>query len=76
MKRNDLSEVKKIATKDLVERVKKARVELIKLRIDKSMGKVSDLKAILKKRQDLAQLLTVLKQKQLLTEIEKEQDAK
>ena len=76
MKRNDLAEIKKSDIKDLLVRVSKARAELTGLRVDKSMGKISDLKAVLKKRKDLAQLLTVLRQKQLISEIAgKDQDA-
>lgn len=71
MKKNDLAEIKKIDMKSLKERAKKVRSEILSLTLDKNMGKLTNLKVIVFKRRDLAQMETVLRQKQLLEELEK-----
>lgn len=70
MKKNDLAEVKKMDIKQIKEKVKKTRTEIAGLVIDKNMGKLANLKAVKSKRRDLAQTLTVLKQKELLEKME------
>ena len=70
MKKNDLAEIKKSDIKILLERVKKSRTEIVDLKFEKSMNKLKNLRQISQKRKDLAQILTVLKQKQLLQELE------
>lgn len=71
MKKNDLVEIKKIDIKTLKERAKKIKEELSGLVIDKNMNKLTNLKAIKNKRKDMAQILTVLNQKQLVEALEK-----
>lgn len=71
MKKNDLAEVKKLDIKTINERAKKIKEELFGLVIDKNMNKMTNLKVIKSKRKDRAQLLTVLKQKQLVAVLEK-----
>lgn len=46
------------------------RKEMADLVLDKNMNKLKDRKAVAKKRKDLAQTLTVLRQKQLLVLLE------
>lgn len=70
MKKNDFAEIKKSDRKSLEAIVKKVQGEIADLILDKSMGKVTNLKAIKNKRKDLAQMLTVLQQKQELEELE------
>ena len=70
MKRNDLLEVKALDQKALLERVKTLRGVLADLVIDKHMNKLTDLKVISKRRKDLAQVLTTLRQKQMLEQLE------
>lgn len=70
MKKSDLAEIKKTDKKSLEGQVKKVREEIVDLVLDKSMGKMTNLKAIKSKRRDLAQMMTVLKQKQLMEELE------
>lgn len=70
MKKNDLAEIKKMDIKTLLEKVGKIKKELEGSILDKNMGKLSNLKQVKNKRKDLAQMLTVLKQKQLLQELE------
>lgn len=70
MKKNDLAEIKKMDITALLTRAAKARQELASLVIDKSMNKLPNLKSIRAKRKDLARILTVLRQKQLLQKLE------
>lgn len=70
MKKIELAEIKKMDLKSLSERVAKTQKELGDLTMDKNMNKVTNLKAIKNKRKDIAQMLTVLRQKQLLSELE------
>lgn len=71
MKKNELMEIKKMDLKSLKERAKKLAQELVDLRIDKNIGKLANLKTIKNKRKDLSQTLTVLRQKELLEELQK-----
>lgn len=69
MRKNDLLEIKALDQKALLGRVKKLRGELSDLIIDKNMNKLSDFKVISKRRKDLAQVLTTLRQKQILAQL-------
>ena len=71
MKKNDLLDIKALDEKSLRQKVKQTRVELSDLVLDKGMNKLKDVKTISKKRRDLARLLTILRQKELLSELEK-----
>ncbi len=73
MKRNELKEIKGLEIKVINVRVKKAKDELADLIMDKNMKKLKDIKAVDKKRKDIAQILTILRQKQLLEKLRKEQ---
>ncbi|MBI2011298.1 50S ribosomal protein L29 [Candidatus Daviesbacteria bacterium] len=70
MKKNELKEVKALDEKSLFERIKKINSEIADLVLDKNMNKLKNLKSIFKKRKDLAQVLTILRQKQLLSQME------
>ena len=70
MKKNDLITVKALDIKELIVKAKSIRVEIADLTLDKNMKKLKDLKAVSKKRKDLAQTLTFLKQKQMLEQLE------
>lgn len=70
MKRNDLIEIKKLDQKALIDKVRSLQGEIADLIVDKNMSKLKDIRAVYKKRKDLAQVLTVLRQKQLLNELE------
>lgn len=70
MKRTELTQVKGLSIKELAERSKQLKRELAGLVIDLNMKKLKDIKTVFKKRKDLAQVLTVLRQKQLLEELE------
>lgn len=71
MKKTEFTQVKGLSTGDLVIKVGQLRKEIADLVIDKNMKKLKDTKAVFKKRKDLAQVLTVSRQKQLLEGLEK-----
>jgi ribosomal protein L29 len=75
MKLNDLQEAKRLDSKTLLERVKTLRGEIADLVLDKNMDKLKDLKAISKKKKDMAKYLTILRQKELLDQFSKVQEA-
>ena len=70
MKKNELTQIKGLDNKELKEKAKSLKKEMADLTLDKNMKKLKDLKTIGKKRKDLAQILTVLRQKELLTILE------
>lgn len=70
MKKNEFAEIKKMDIKAVAQKVKKMKSEIAGLVIDKNMNKMTNLKLIKNKRRDIAQILTVLKQKNLLKEME------
>lgn len=70
MKRNELAQVKRLAVKELKIKAKTLKGEIDKLTMDKNMKKLKDLKMIFKTRKDLAQVLTIIKQKELLGQLE------
>lgn len=72
MKRNELTQIKLLDLKELRDKTKVIRQELANLLLDKNMKKLKNLKAISKKRKDAAQVLTVLRQKELLKRLETE----
>lgn len=69
MKKQELIDIKKMDPKSIAEKIKKTRKEFDGLQIDKNMGKLSNLKAYRLKKRDLAQMLTILRQKELLDQI-------
>lgn len=73
MKRQQLTQIKGLDLKELKEKAKALRAEIADAVMDKNMKKLKDLKTIFKKRKDLAQVLTVLRQKQMLEELENKQ---
>jgi len=71
MKKNDLAELKNLDAKTLFDRVKKARIEMADLVMDKNMNTLKNLKQMRNKRKDLSQTLTILKQKEIIAQLEK-----
>lgn len=76
MKKTEFSEVKKMEIKPLLGKIKNAQKEILGLILDKSTSKVTNVKVIKNKRKDLAQMITVLRQKQILTELENKYEQK
>lgn len=70
MKKNELVQIKNLDIKELKSKAKTLQGEIAELVMDKNMKKIKDLKQVSKKKKDLAQVLTVLRQKQLLAELE------
>lgn len=70
MKKNDFLQVKTLDIVSLIQKAKEIKAKIADLTLDKNMSKLKDLKVIDKSRKNLAQTLTVLRQKQLLTELE------
>lgn len=70
MKRNDFLEIKKMDLTALVEKIRQIKSDIANLELDKSLNKLKDVKSISKKRKELAKMLTVLRQKTLLKEME------
>jgi ribosomal protein L29 len=74
MKKKDLQDLKALDLKSLKERAAKASSEVADLILDRNMNKLKDVKAVFKKRHDLARILTVIRQKELLGELETNED--
>lgn len=71
MKKQDLNNTKAADILALSKQAKDLKVEIANLTLDKNMGQLKDLKTVAKKRLDLAQVLTILRQKQILASLEK-----
>ncbi|MDP3974231.1 MAG: 50S ribosomal protein L29 [Candidatus Daviesbacteria bacterium] len=67
MKKTEMTEIKKLDIKELQVRAKRLEKEIADLTLDKNMKKMKDTKMIHKKKKDLAQVLTVIKQKEQLS---------
>ncbi|MBI2017499.1 50S ribosomal protein L29 [Candidatus Daviesbacteria bacterium] len=76
MKKKDLVQIKGLDIRELNTKAKALQKEIADLVMDKNMDKLKDLKTISKKRKDLAQILTVLRQKELLNQLEVKKEAK
>ena len=70
MKKNEFVQIKGLAIKELIDKSKSIKSEIADLILDKNMKKLKDLKNISKKKKDLAQILTVIRQKELLEKLE------
>lgn len=70
MKKNDFIQIKGLDIKELKDKAKALRSEIEKLTMDKNMKKLKDIKQVSKSKKDLAQVLTVLRQKELLSQLE------
>ena len=66
MKKNDLTDMKALDVKSLKGRAKNLKDELSQMVLDKNMNSLKDTKSISKKRKDLAQIMTIIKQKEYL----------
>lgn len=66
MKKNDFIEMKALDTSALGARAKKLRKEIADLILEKNINKLKDVKIVSKKKKELARVLTILNQKQLI----------
>lgn len=72
MKKQALAEIKKLDIQALKERMQHSSEEMQKLVLDKSINKLTDVKTLTRKRKDIAQILTILRQKELLNQLEEQ----
>lgn len=70
MKKSNLAEIKILEGVALLTKIKKAKVELANLIFEKNMKKLKDLKSVFKKRKEIALMLTIFRQKELLKKLE------
>lgn len=75
MKRNELKEIKNLDPKDILVKVKLLKTEVANIRLDrfnstKSKQGSVNLKDTYLKRKTIAQMLTIARQKQILSELE------
>lgn len=76
MKKNEFVQIKGLDLKELKTKASGLREEIANLVLDKNMKKLKDKKSIFKKKKDLAQVLTVVRQKELLIELENKKESK
>lgn len=70
MKKNDLKQLVALTVDELLKKEKDLQKEIADAFFDKNMKKLKDTKLISKRRKDLAQVLTVKRQKELLEQLE------
>ena len=70
MKKNEFVIIKGLSLKELKDKAHALKKEIAELTMDKNMKKLKNLKSIDKKRKEVAQILTVLEQKQALADLE------
>ncbi len=76
MKKNEFIQIKGLGLKELKVKGKTLTDEIANLVLDKNMKKLKDLKIISKKKKERAQILTVIRQKELLVQLEAESKEK
>lgn len=72
MKKQALAEIKNIDIQALKGRMQHSNEEMQKLVLDKSINKLTDVKTLRRKRKDIAQIATILRQKELLKQLEEQ----
>jgi ribosomal protein L29 len=65
MKRKEISQLHTKSSLELKTLMKKMEEELVKMKVDLESGNLKDVRAVLKKRRDLARVKTVLRKKEL-----------
>lgn len=70
MKRREIQKLHQLSLKELKEMLFQVEKELIDLKMNSGREKVKDIRAMAKKRDDLARIKTILKEKQFLEEME------
>lgn len=69
MKKKELIQLRKKSVKDLTVEAQKLREEISKAHIELAVGNVKNVRQVKNLRRDLAQILTILREKQIETEI-------
>ncbi|HUS60405.1 MAG TPA: 50S ribosomal protein L29 [Nevskiaceae bacterium] len=65
MKKKEISQLHAKTSQELKILIKKMEEELVRMKIDLGSGRLKDVRAVLKKRRDLARAKTVFRQKEL-----------
>ena len=65
MNKDNLKKLREKTTKELKEDVEKTQKELFSLKMDKSIGKLKNLRSISTKRKEIAVIKTIIKEKEL-----------
>jgi ribosomal protein L29 len=68
VKKKDIQKLHQLSLGELQERLVQARKELVDLRMSAGKEKTKDVKAIGKKRDEIARVMTILKEKEFLEE--------
>ena len=71
MKRKEIQKLHQLSLGELQVRLVEARKELVDLRMSTGREKTKDVKAIGKKRDEMARIMTILKEKEFLEGFEK-----
>lgn len=69
MKKKDVQKLHQSSTKELSERLTQARKKLVDLRMASGREKTKDVRTIAKKRDEVATIATILREKQFLEEV-------
>lgn len=72
MKKKDLQEIKNMSEEQLLADVIKLKKEIVEAKMDQHLNKLKDVKSIERKRKNIAQILTIISQKQLIKKFEEE----
>lgn len=70
MKKKEFIQIKGLDLKELKVKLNGLRTDIANLTMDKNMKKLKDLKMISKKKKEIAQILTLMKQKELIVALE------
>jgi len=76
MKKSEFAGIKALDIKGLKEKAKILKKEIADLVMEKNMRKLKDLKSVSRKKKEVAQILTLIKQKELLAELEEKTERK
>lgn len=76
MKKKDFTGLKAKTIKDLASLVQNKRTEAKKLKMEIAAGKSKNLKGYKSARRDIAQVLTVIREKQIIEKLEPKQEVK
>ncbi len=73
MKKKDFEKLRKLGLKELKEELIKTRKDLVDLKMAGNREKTKDVRLIGKKRDEIARMMTILKEKQLMEEVKDEE---
>lgn len=68
MKRKDLKELHTKTQEELKKLLEEARISLVRLRMDLKTAKTKNVRAVSRKKDEIAQILTIIEEKKLLEE--------